>query len=53
MKKTMTTRKRITLILAKEELKMAIWYNANGFTSLYESAIQRAKRLIENAEKIK
>lgn len=48
----MSTRKRIYLILAKEELKMAIWYNANGFTSLYESAIQRAKRLIGLAEEI-
>ena len=48
----MSTRKRITLILAKEELKMAIYYNAEGLISLYESSLQRVKRLIENAEKI-
>ena len=46
----MTTRGRLLLILAKEELKMAIWYNANGLLSLYESALQRAKRLIKQAE---
>ncbi len=48
----MSTRKLIYLILAKEELKMAIWYNAEGFTSLYESALQRVKRLIRLAEEI-
>ncbi len=48
----MSTRKRIYLILAKEELKMAIWFNAEGFTSLYESALQRAKHLIKEAEKL-
>jgi hypothetical protein len=48
----MSTRKRILLILAKEELKMAIWFNAEGFISLYESSLQRAKRLIEQAEEI-
>lgn len=50
----MSTRKRIylILILAKEELKMAIWYNAEGFTYLYESSLQRVKRLLEQAEEI-
>ena len=48
----MSTRKRVLLALAKEQLKLAIYANAHDLISLYESAIQDAKRLIEEAEEI-
>lgn len=48
----MSTRKRIYLILAKEQLKMARWYNSKGLTTLYESALQRAKDRLKEAKKL-